>query len=1115
MSQGARITLSRILAVNWYGYQQFIDVAGLTLITGANGSGKSALLDLIQFVMLGEQQSRFNKAAAGAGSGRTLRGYCLCDTNTTSRDGQERYLRPSSVTLAALEFTWPLQPGEDEPRRETWGARIEYEGPSSKPSTVWFRAGSRLEWSDFLEAEAGPQAMRFLPEDEFRTHLKRDLEGDAWDRQQTYLSEMALRSRLCFDQAQMAKTLPRAMAFEPESNFEKFVREFLLEPGLPDVRAVKASVDAHRRAQERLAKMHDQLERLKQIAKHHQVWHQARRESALFAHLAEALKHEEALENLTARSAKLEERRAEHASQQQDHASAVRERDELRQQVESARAALGDQGSRLAENRAKLREIEKRLAILNATAGTAREVLKERVHRWEQWIWQAATLGLETPEAANREMTQMKGSDEARGLDAAGRMIGVYHELKEQAEERLRPAQGAVDELESKAQSLRRDLDNLREGQPAPAPLLNALKARGQRAVALGRVVEVKAEAEKWWPLLEALLGRQRQAILPEDFKAAWKVAQESPGHAEMLINPDEVAAAKPALKAGSLRQMVETKHAVAGQWLDALLGDVMPVKKAAQIEQHERALSMDGWFKDPPRRIKLVPEKELTLGEEGLRRMRDMRESDLKTIEGELTGAKSERDDWRHFINRAREWGLNDFSPPSGAEELALLPQMKKEAEELANTIELLATPERLKAIEQVEVMSRTLEGLHERIGGLKTAITAFELEEKRLLEALEEDRFAEEQTRIARQTTRAGLSGFSDAEIQDRIDAARNQTSSWRRAAEMAVALSVQNQNDAAKAHAERAQARRELIAASNHPELADALDVDAEDNAAFDQRRLDLETHELERFTTAAEAARKDWEDRLQHQVLDVLREKLEEAERTKRELNRAMNHEIGGWRYQVTSRADKAHTAIWTLVEKGLPTGTGMELFDAAGREEIERAKAELMAAIDAADNPEDKRHQRALDYRYYHHWDIEAKPAGRSDAAAISLNKSAKKQSGGENQAPFFVATLAAFRRVYDIGKRDDPQNLGLVVMDEAFSKLSGDRIDDCLALARNFGLQLIMAFPEDRLPTMFQHADTVVQCRVERGYDDKNEQVTRIENWVVRVEGARLLELVE
>jgi uncharacterized protein YPO0396 len=108
-----------------------------------------------------------------------------------------------------------------------------------------------------------------------------------------------------------------------------------------------------------------------------------------------------------------------------------------------------------------------------------------------------------------------------------------------------------------------------------------------------------------------------------------------------------------------------------------------------------------------------------------------------------------------------------------------------------------------------------------------------------------------------------------------------------------------------------------------------------------------------------------------------------------------------------------------------------------------------------------------------------------------------------------------VATLAAFRRVYDLGRRDDPQNLGLVVMDEAFSKLSGDRIDNCLELARTFGLQLIMAFPEDRLPTMFQHADTVVQCRVERGYDEANEQVTNIENWVVRVEGSRLSELME
>ena len=48
-----------------------------------------------------------------------------------------------------------------------------------------------------------------------------------------------------------------------------------------------------------------------------------------------------------------------------------------------------------------------------------------------------------------------------------------------------------------------------------------------------------------------------------------------------------------------------------------------------------------------------------------------------------------------------------------------------------------------------------------------------------------------------------------------------------------------------------------------------------------------------------------------------------------------------------------------------------------------------------------------------------------------------------------------------------------------------------------------------------RAADMFQHADTVVQCRVERTYDEFTEQVENIENWVVRVEGSRLVELME
>jgi uncharacterized protein YPO0396 len=78
-----------------------------------------------------------------------------------------------------------------------------------------------------------------------------------------------------------------------------------------------------------------------------------------------------------------------------------------------------------------------------------------------------------------------------------------------------------------------------------------------------------------------------------------------------------------------------------------------------------------------------------------------------------------------------------------------------------------------------------------------------------------------------------------------------------------------------------------------------------------------------------------------------------------------------------------------------------------------------------------------------------------RPADHASGPEISFGRSGVSLSGGENQAPFFISMLAAARRLYDLGGGRS-QHLGLVVMDEAFSKLSGDGVEDCLELARNF-----------------------------------------------------------
>jgi hypothetical protein len=700
----------------------------------------------------------------------------------------------------------------------------------------------------------------------------------------------------------------------------------------------------------------------------------------------------------------------------------------------------------------------------------------------------------------------MQGADETAALDAAARMPRIYQSMVNDAREQLRPVEDKIKDLESRESRLTRELDDLdHKGSAAPSPLLDALKSRGQKADALGRVIEVKAEAEPWWPLLESLLGNKRSAVLATDFKAAWEQAKRIGHVEEPLVHPDELDDVPKSPKPGTVSDLFETKHDLAKAYLHHLYGDMIAVDSAAQLERHPRAFSKDGWLKDPPHRQHLQPSKEFTIGEEGMRRLRTAKQDELAEVKEELTRLHRSRDDWRTFLHRGDQWTLDKAEPPSGSSKLRDLPRLRKELAQLDETIRLLATPEREETVEKLRVLEKTFQGVIERTGRLANSIEKFAQQERLLTDTIATLEDEERSALIKRHASRESLDGIRDAEIDELIEAARKQFPKWQQRLEIAAETARIRQYEADKARNDRDIERRAL--AETHPETAEAFDPEDDDNSRYDARRTELETHEIEKYTVAAEDARKEWEDRLQHQVLDVLKEKLDEAERTKRELNRAMDHDIGGWRYQLSMKADRSHSAIWTLVDKGL--NPGLELFAAGAKDEIEKAKQALMAAIE---NSEDPRQQRALDYRYYHHWDIQATPTGKGEGAAISLNRNAKKQSGGENQAPFFVAMLAAFQRVYDLGPKETRKNLGIVIMDEAFSKLSGDRIDACLELARNFGLQLIMAFPEDRLPTMIQHAETVVQCRVERSYDEKSGQITNIENWVVKVDRDKLVE---
>ena len=109
------IKLTRIHAINWYGYNDSLPVEGNLLLAGVTGSGKSVLMDLLMTVLVGTDAAHrhFNRSATGGQSDRTVKSYCLLDTKR-EENGVPQYLRPAAITYIALEFTWPRKVDEEE-----------------------------------------------------------------------------------------------------------------------------------------------------------------------------------------------------------------------------------------------------------------------------------------------------------------------------------------------------------------------------------------------------------------------------------------------------------------------------------------------------------------------------------------------------------------------------------------------------------------------------------------------------------------------------------------------------------------------------------------------------------------------------------------------------------------------------------------------------------------------------------------------------------------------------------------------------------------------------------------------------------------------------------------
>jgi uncharacterized protein YPO0396 len=103
------IQLTKIHALNWYGYRDSLPVKGNLVLAGVTGSGKSILMDLLMLVLVGPEKARhhFNRSATGGRSDRTIKSYCLLDTKR-EENGQPQYFHDKGVITYIAAEVIPL-----------------------------------------------------------------------------------------------------------------------------------------------------------------------------------------------------------------------------------------------------------------------------------------------------------------------------------------------------------------------------------------------------------------------------------------------------------------------------------------------------------------------------------------------------------------------------------------------------------------------------------------------------------------------------------------------------------------------------------------------------------------------------------------------------------------------------------------------------------------------------------------------------------------------------------------------------------------------------------------------------------------------------------------------
>ena len=1094
--------LSTLRLINWY---HFVDHTfafdGSCLVFGDNGSGKSTVLDAIQWALVADQsQVRFNKAA-NENSRRTLHGYIRhkLGSEDEERPGQLKYGRQSATSHVALAFT-----DDDDPRASfCCGVVMEASESDARVERAhWVRPGADLSW---LPALDGPYVRTRR---EFVNELRADEAVRVYNDGRTYREEV--RHRLGPLPESFHRLLVKSLDFKPIGKVKDFVFHYLLDDKPLDTAALQANIEHYKRLEAEARAAERRIESLSEVV--------------ALGERVEGERHIERSHLFVALRARLELERSQLALHVGDRDRKATRRNEADVEIERTEREIGflreqrDQVVGVLQNSATAQmigDLERRLdrarddlrragdadkqarAILGRQTGLLDRVLSapardvRRAH--PELIEDGSLVGAAAaPDIVMRLHDGLRADGALGGRDVRtweGRVAKLYEDLtvaRTRADQAIAKCKDEAAELTKE----RRDLEAGRARYPKEAEaLLHLLKSklRGSgEARPLAELIEVPAE--RWRNAVEGYLNTRRFDVIvdPADFQRALglyerhKHAYPLPGRGAVfisrvgLVDVEKVVAAEPRRDERSLAARVTTEDPNVRAYVDFIMGDVICVDSERSLRDHRRAITdtvMTYQNHAARQTPKNVYERHY-VGRASIARRLEQIDARL----GELHHTVVRLGQAQAWLQQAEKEARTALG------EVRLLSELVASATELPNLqLEVAQLSKRLANIDRSEIAGleaerddlahrisaadrRLRELIHERgeldgtIRYLAETIARCESASQLALQAVDSHVAPEDETRVV---------------LEGRYDKIR----SAEPVAEIEGKYRLQHERQ--RGRVENLIRRLVKLKADHVNVFGMIVEDDADD--AYGEFVTDLESWQQSRLPDYLERigdAKKHAIEQLTEDVIFRLRENLQSVRRQIDELNRALKDvPFGSERYQFVLEIDDAHRAFYDLViEAGSFERDSLFGQAALANPEAQRTLEGLFERLVSgrAHEVREELAERA-DYREYYRYDLRIMHA---DGTHSFYDRVAADKSGGETQTPYYVAILASMYRVYRATSLHGRPAAGLVVLDEAFSKMDESRIKATLDLARGLGLQLVMATPKERSELVAPHVET-------------------------------------